>query len=262
MCVSSFRMSDVYRLPCSICQDSLLIPTLKVWQQQQHVHSYPYSVSFSHSAAMKILLNISFARKCYRDFRKPSLQRTPDFPLHLQFSGKLPMPYSSQPNQFFFKNCWRPCLSLLSAHSCESERLLKHEARYNTPCCLKMLHGKRFLDITIPHYKHSKRSNITLRILKIHLTRSCVHINPCWTILTREDTWDQNHCFTQQLKSVLSSCNLNFQNFHTHGFRIGAASTAASLGFLELQIQTVGKWHSNAFKKCIRIPTLQLKSMP
>ena len=27
LCVSSFRMSNVYRLPCSICQDSLLIAT-------------------------------------------------------------------------------------------------------------------------------------------------------------------------------------------------------------------------------------------
>ena len=194
---------------------------VRIWQQQQHVHSYPYSVSFSHSAAMKILLNISFARKCYRDFRKPSLQRTPDFPLHLQFSGKLPMPYSSQPNQFFFKNCWRPCLSLLSVHSCESERLLKQEARYNTSCCLKMLHLGHLTakDLsTLPFLTINILSVATplWEFWKIHLTRSCVHINPCWTILTREDTWDQNHCFTQQLKSVLSSCNLNFQNFHTH----------------------------------------------
>ena len=149
---------------------------------------------------MKILLNISLAR-CYKDFRKPSLQRTLDFRLHLQFSGKLPLPCSSPPNQLFLKKCWRLCLSLLFEHSWESERLLKHQAQCNTSCCLKMLHlghltAKNFW--TLP--------SLTLNILsvaaplwefwKIHPTRSWVHIKSCWIILTREDLCrNQNHSF-------------------------------------------------------------------
>lgn len=66
------------------------------------------------------------------------------------------------------------------------------------------------------------------------------------------------HYFTQQLQAALSFCDLNLQNYHTHSFRIGAASTAAAKGFTELQIQTMGRWNSNAFRKYIRIPTLQL----
>lgn len=42
------------------------------------------------------------------------------------------------------------------------------------------LDGKTFLDMTIPHFEHSNRSNTTLRILE---TPS----NPCRTILTREN---------------------------------------------------------------------------
>lgn len=63
---------------------------------------------------------------------------------------------------------------------------------------------------------------------------------------------------TQQLEAPLSFCDLNLQNNHTHSFRIRVASSATAQGFTELQIQTIGRWNSNAFRKYIRIPTLQL----
>lgn len=63
--------------------------------------------------------------------------------------------------------------------------------------------------------------------------------------------------FTQQLRLALAFCNLDLQSYNTHSFRIGAATTAASLGFSELQIQSMGRWNSSAFKKYIRIPTLK-----
>ena len=141
---------------------------------------------------------------------------------------------------------------------------------------LGSLNGKKFLDITIPHFKHSKRNNTTLRILEnpsdpqlcpyqsfVDYFNQRRHLSGSDQLFSFMDgTPISRSYFTQQLKSVLSFCNLNFQNFHTHSFRIGAASTAVSLGFSELKIQTMGRWHSNAFKKYIRIPTLQLKSMP
>ena len=40
-----------------------------------------------------------------------------------------------------------------------------------------------------------------------------------------------------------------------HSFRIGAATHAASLGCTEQQIQKMGRWKSNAFKKYIRCPS-------
>lgn len=54
---------------------------------------------------------------------------------------------------------------------------------------------------------------------------------------------------------ALSFC---IHQYQTHSFRIGAATTAVARGFTELQIQHIGRLKSNAFKKYIRIPTLQL----
>ena len=242
LCVSSFRMSNVYRLPCSICQDSLLIATFN-------------GLTASTTRTFISLPSFIFPLGSYEDITQHFICRL--ITTALQFATKSVFLQKLLKAMFVLAFC----AFLWIGEITETWSSVKHFLLFGN-VALGSLNGKRFLDITIPHCKHSKRSNTTLRILKIHLTRSCVHIKPCWAILTREDTWDQNHCFTQQLKSVLSVCNLNFQNFHTHSFRIGAESTAASLGFLELQMKTMGKWHSNAFKKYIRIPTLQFNSMP
>ena len=42
-----------------------------------------------------------------------------------------------------------------------------------------------------------------------------------------------------------------------HSFRIGAASPAAECGYSETQIRLLGRWKSDAFKKYIRLPSLQ-----
>jgi hypothetical protein len=47
--------------------------------------------------------------------------------------------------------------------------------------------------------------------------------------------------FTQHLRSALAFCNLDLQRYQSHSFRIGAATTAAALGFSELQIQSMGR---------------------
>jgi hypothetical protein len=46
--------------------------------------------------------------------------------------------------------------------------------------------------------------------------------------------------------------------YKAHSFRIGAATHAASRGYSDQDIQIMGRWHSDAFKKYIRIPVLQI----
>ena len=46
--------------------------------------------------------------------------------------------------------------------------------------------------------------------------------------------------------------------FFTESFRIGAATMASMMGVSEEEIQRMGRWRSQAFKKYIRIPMLQL----
>lgn len=140
---------------------------------------------------------------------------------------------------------------------------------------LGSLHNRNYIDITIPHFKHSKSNNTTLRICEnssnsqlcpyrslldyLNLRKHTSGLDPLLSFMDNAPVSRQY--FTQQLNGVLSFCYLNLHRFYTHSFRIGAASTAATLGYSELQIQTMGRWHSSAFKKYVRIPTLQINSL-
>ena len=64
--------------------------------------------------------------------------------------------------------------------------------------------------------------------------------------------------FAYQLKLSLKWAGLSKQNYKSHSFRIGAATTAAVAGVSEEKIQQMGRWKSSAFKTYIRIPTQSL----
>ncbi|XP_055955152.1 uncharacterized protein LOC126812595 [Patella vulgata] len=55
-----------------------------------------------------------------------------------------------------------------------------------------------------------------------------------------------------------SAAGLNTHLYKAHSFRIGAASAACSGGHSMEAIQRMGRWNSDAYKKYIRIPVLQL----
>ncbi len=64
-------------------------------------------------------------------------------------------------------------------------------------------------------------------------------------------------CFTDQLKLSLQWAGYSPNHYKGHSFRIGAASTAASMGISDERIQLMGRWRSDAFRKYIRIPLLR-----
>lgn len=130
----------------------------------------------------------------------------------------------------------------------------------------------QLIDNNIPHFKHSK-SNVTT--LRLHQNTKNPVICP-WLALTQylqlrkhgspseplfsfmDELPVSKQFFTHHLRTALAFCNLDLQRYQSHSFRIGAATTAASWGFSEIQIQKMDRWRFNAFKKCIRIPTLNL----
>lgn len=128
----------------------------------------------------------------------------------------------------------------------------------------------RYIDLNIPHFKHSKANTTTLRLLQnmtdplvcpcqalLHYLNLRKHSSPSEPLFSFMDGLPiSRQYFTQQLRSALAFCNLDLHLYKAHSFRIGAATTAASQGFSELQIQSMGRWNSGAFKKYIRIPTL------
>ena len=66
--------------------------------------------------------------------------------------------------------------------------------------------------------------------------------------------------FTNKVREGLRSIGLPEQNFAGHSFRIGAATTAASVGIEDSTIRTMGRWSSSAFLVYIRTPREHLAS--
>jgi hypothetical protein len=62
--------------------------------------------------------------------------------------------------------------------------------------------------------------------------------------------------FATQLSQAIRCCGLNPDRYKSHSFRIGAASYAAERGMSDAQIRTMGRWKSNSFHKCIRVPSI------
>lgn len=62
--------------------------------------------------------------------------------------------------------------------------------------------------------------------------------------------------FQENLQRSLSWAGLSSTSYKGHSFRIGAASTAALQGLSDEEIQRMGRWKSQAFKKYIRIPIM------
>ena len=64
--------------------------------------------------------------------------------------------------------------------------------------------------------------------------------------------------FASQLSACLLHAGYDPTFYKCHSFRIGSATTAASRGFTEVQIQAMRRWKSSAFRRYIRIPMMQL----
>ena len=61
--------------------------------------------------------------------------------------------------------------------------------------------------------------------------------------------------FNKYLEKVIKDCNFNLK-IKSHSFRIGAATTAIENGYSNEQVQIMGRWRSNAFKKYVRVTSM------
>ena len=67
--------------------------------------------------------------------------------------------------------------------------------------------------------------------------------------------------FIGQFQDVLATAGLPQQEYAGHTFRIGAATTAASVGLEDFTIQLLGRWQSAAFLRYLRTPGTQLATL-
>lgn len=121
--------------------------------------------------------------------------------------------------------------------------------------------------ITIRKYKHNKSQRpITLQLEKQtgqvcpikHMTLYLAHrknntkplfVFPDGASITRA-------FFSRNLKQCIELAGFDSSRVKAHSLRVGGATQAAMLGFSDTQIQAMGRWKSDAYKKYIRIPAL------
>ncbi len=65
-------------------------------------------------------------------------------------------------------------------------------------------------------------------------------------------------CLVLHLRQALKSVGVDQSRYSGHSFRIGAATTAASVGVEDSAIQMLGRWKSTAYLSYIQTPEQQL----
>ena len=122
------------------------------------------------------------------------------------------------------------------------------------------------LVITFKNYKHNYNQNPFSIVLAKQLTACPVRSYLEYFLLrgplsgplfiTQEGLPVLRSDFCKMLCTVVQLCNLDPKKYKGHSFKIGAATYAAEHGFSDPQIRQLGRWKSDAFKKYIRIASI------
>ena len=65
----------------------------------------------------------------------------------------------------------------------------------------------------------------------------------------------------KEVRRVLKKANLPTDQFAGHSFRVGAATTAATMGVEDSLIQTLGRWRSSAYLVYVRLDPSKLAAV-
>ena len=74
--------------------------------------------------------------------------------------------------------------------------------------------------------------------------------------------WLTRNNLTTELRTVLQQYGLPANNFYSHSFRIGAATTTAKAGLPPWLIEVLGRWSSDCYKRYIRTPKCTILEVP
>ncbi len=96
------------------------------------------------------------------------------------------------------------------------------------------------------------RTLCAVNAIDLLLAASVTHQGPIFhfwngTSLTRQK-------LNTLIKLLATRCGIAPERYSSHSFRIGAASTAAAAGVPDWQIQALGRWSSDCYKRYIRLP--------
>ena len=67
--------------------------------------------------------------------------------------------------------------------------------------------------------------------------------------------------FSDTLDGLLHELHFKKENFNTHSFRIGAATSAKAVNTSDTHIQMLGRWKSNTYKLYIQTPPQEIANL-
>lgn len=123
------------------------------------------------------------------------------------------------------------------------------------------------LQLTIPHFKHSDRP-VTLSIpINVQSNYCTVRLMNRYLLARKNLTSDflfvhQNGSpvsaasFSRVFRNCMVKIGLNPAVYKPHSLRIGGATLAHELNYSDSQIEALGRWHSQSYKRYIRVPMI------
>ena len=81
-------------------------------------------------------------------------------------------------------------------------------------------------------------------------------------MFSKSGLWLTRSRLTKELRSILQQCGYQSNNFYSHSFRIGAATSAAAAGIPAWLIKVLGRWSSDCYELYIKTPQCTILTVP
>ena len=123
------------------------------------------------------------------------------------------------------------------------------------------------LQVTIPHFKHSKRPvtlslqvNVSSRFCPVRLLSLYLKARQSGKsdilFVNQSGTPISSYRFTRVFRDCITDLGLNASTYKPHSLRIGGATLAHECNYSESQIASLGRWSSQSYKRYIRVPLI------
>ena len=81
-------------------------------------------------------------------------------------------------------------------------------------------------------------------------------------MFSQSGSWLAHSSLTKELLSILQQCGFPSNNFDSHSFRIGDATSAVSAGIPTWLIKVLGRWSSDCYDLYIKTPQSTFLTVP
>lgn len=242
----------------------------------RHLHvTYGKYTEFSEQLTPRLRQVIKGIKKAQAALTVPKVRR----PITLEIMVRIHAVISSRPNSLFNTMIWAACnLAFFGFLRC-SEFTVKQQGGYDSSVHLSAI------DIALDSRSSPKVLRVRIKQSKtdpfhqgvyIYLGRTDQDVCPVSAIIPylimrggspgplfilEDGRMLTRQIFKSAVDSIMSELHLEVGSFNTHSFRIRAATSAIDAGIPAVQIQMLGRWRSEAYKRYVKTPPGKLAQL-